>query len=138
EIPALKYALRIVGLLAILFAIYVIAGEQLVGSSGNAYVNTRLAAVRAPLEGTLQISMVPTGGRIAKGEVMGSVTAGSDSEAALSWILQGRLEALAELEALDDVQGPDEVAITRATQRLAAYERMLEARRTQLVARGVA
>lgn len=134
----MKYALRIVGLLAILFAVYVIAGEQLVGSSGNAYVNTRLAAVRAPLDGTLQMSVVPTGGRIAEGEVMGSITATSDSEAALAWILQGRLEALAELEALEDLQAPDEVARTRATQRLAAYERMLQARRTQLVAGGVA
>ena len=134
----MKYALRIVGLLAILFAVYVIAGEQLVGSSGNAYVNTRLAAVRAPLEGMLQLSVVPTGGRIAEGEVMGSVATNRDSDSALSWIEQGRLEALAELKALDRLEAVDGAARRLATERLAAYERMLQARRAALVARNVA
>ena len=134
----MKYVLRILGILAILFAVYLIAGEQLVGSSGNAYVNTRLAAVRAPLEGTLQLSVVPAGGRIADGEVMGSVIAPGDGEAALSWILQGRLEALADLKALQGVDAPDNLAQRRATERLAAYERMLQARRAALVGRGVA
>lgn len=134
----MKYALRILGILAIVFAVYVIAGEQLVGSSGNAYVNTRLAAVRAPLEGTLQLSVVPTGGRIADGEVMGAITALGDGEADLSWILQGRLEALADLKALEGFDGSDDLAQNRATERLAAYERMLQARRAALIGRGVA
>lgn len=134
----MKYVLRIAGLLAILFAVYVIAGEQLVGSSGNAYVNTRLAAVRSPLDGTLQMSVVPSGGRIAEGEVMGSVTASADGEAGLAWILQGRLEALAELEALEGLDAADELLRRRATERLAAYERLLQARRSELVARDVA
>ena len=134
----MKYVLRILGLVAILFAVYVIAGEQLVGSSGNAYVNARLAAVRAPLEGTLQLSVVPVGGRIVEGEVMGSATASADSEAALSWILQGRLESLADLQALEGQDTPDEPARRRAAARLAAYERMLQARRAALVGRDVA
>ena len=134
----MKYVLRVLGLLAILFAVYVIAGEQLVGSSSNAYVNTRLAAVRAPVDGMLDLSIVPEGGRIADGEVMGSVTARGDGEEALSWILQGRLEALADLTALQGAATPDETTRRRAAERLAAYERMLQARRAALVTRQVA
>jgi multidrug resistance efflux pump len=134
----LKYALRILGLFAVLFAVYVIAGEQLVGSSGNAYVNAPLAAVRAPLGGTLQMSVVPAGGRIADGEVMGAITDPDDEEAALSWILQGRLEALAELTALQGANLPEDLAQRKAAERLAAYERMLLARRAALVGRNVA
>lgn len=134
----MKYVLRILGLFAILFAVYVIAGEQLVGSSGNAYVNARLAAVRAPVEGTLQLSVVPTGGRISDGEVMGAVTALGDGEAGLAWILQGRLEALADLKALQGVDTSDDLPQRRATERLAAYERMLQAKRAAMVGRGVA
>jgi len=136
--PELKYVLRILGVFAIVFAIYVIAGEQLVGSSGNAYVNARLAAVRAPLEGTLQLSVVPAGGRIVKDEVMGSVTASGDADASISWVLQGRLEALADMKALEATEAPDELARRRASERLAAYERMLQARRAALVGQTVA
>ena len=134
----MKYALRILGIFAVLFAVYVIAGEQLVGSSGNAYVNAPLAAVRAPLEGTLQMSVVPAGGRIADGEVMGAITDPDDDEAALSWILQGRLEALAELEALLGATLADKLPQRKAAERLAAYERLLLARRAALVGRDVA
>lgn len=134
----MKYVLRILGVFAIVFAIYVIAGEQLVGSSGNAYVNARLAAVRAPLEGTLQLSVVPAGGRIVKDEVMGSVTASGDADASISWVLQGRLEALADMKALEATEAPDELARRRASERLAAYERMLQARRAALVGQTVA
>ena len=134
----MKYVLRVLGLLAILFAVYVIAGEQLVGSSSNAYVNTRLAAVRAPVEGLLELSIVPEGGRVADGEVMGSVTARGDGEDALAWILQGRLEALADLKALQGATTPDETARRRAAERLTAYERMLQAKRAALVGRQVA
>jgi hypothetical protein len=134
----LKYALRILGIFAVLFAVYVIAGEQLVGSSGNAYINAPLAAVRAPLEGTLQMSVVPAGGRIAEGEVMGAITDPDDGEAALSWILQGRLEALADLESLQGIALPDELPRRRASERLAAYDRLLRARRAAVVGRRVA
>ncbi|RUT28898.1 HlyD family secretion protein, partial [Arsenicitalea aurantiaca] len=89
----MKYVLRILGVVAILFSLYVIVGEQLVGSSGDAYVNAPLATIRAPINGTLQLSTAPLGGRVRAGDAMGSVSARAVADATLSGLEEGRLLA---------------------------------------------
>ncbi|RUT28083.1 HlyD family secretion protein, partial [Arsenicitalea aurantiaca] len=73
--------------------------EQLVGSSGDAYVNAPLATIRAPINGTLQLSTAPLGGRVRAGDAMGSVSARAVADATLSGLEEGRLLAEAELAA---------------------------------------
>ncbi|GEM_PF-1476328 len=130
----MKYALRIVGLLAIIFALYIIVGEQLVGSSSNAYVNTRLATLRMPLEGTIQISTAPVGGRIIAGEVVGTATRAQNDNSEIAWILDGRLQAAADLRAYEADPDISPVVLDQALERLKAYEEAREAMRGQQVA----
>ena len=134
----MKYALRIVGLLAIIFALFIIVGEQLVGSSSNAYVNTRLATLRMPLEGTIQISTAPVGGRIAAGEVVGTATRMPNDDSEIAWILDGRLQAAADLRAYEADPDIAPVVLDQAIERLKAYEEAREAMRSQQVAAGSA
>lgn len=130
----MKYALRIVGLLAIIFALYIIVGEQLVGSSSNAYVNTRLASLRMPVEGTIQISTAPVGGRITAGEVVGTATRAQNDNSEIAWILDGRLQAAADLRAYEADPEISPVVLDQALERLKAYEEAREAMRGQQVA----
>jgi hypothetical protein len=130
----LKYALRIVGLLAIIFALYIIVGEQLVGSSSNAYVNSRLATLRMPLEGTIQLSLAPVGGRISAGEVVGTATRQQSGDSEITWILDGRLQAAADLRAFEADPDISPVVLDQALERLKAYEEAREAMRGQQVA----
>jgi hypothetical protein len=130
----LKYAVRIVGLLAILFALYIIVGEQLVGSSSNAYVNTRLATLRMPIDGRIQLSTAPIGGRVSAGEVAGTGVARDTGEENIAWVLDGRLQAAADLKAYEGAADVSELAQRQALERLRAYESARAALRTQQVA----
>lgn len=130
----MKYALRIVGLLAIIFALYIIVGEQLVGSSSNAYVNTRLATLRMPVDGTVQISTAPVGGQISAGEVVGTATRQQNDNNEIAWILDGRLQAAADLRAYEADPDISPVVLDQALERLKAYEEAREAMRGQQVA----
>lgn len=97
----MKLLLRIFALFAVIFALYIVVGEQLVGSSGDAFVNTRLAAVRSPLNGTLQLTVPPVGSRVRQGEVLGSVIGSATDGAALQSLERGLAETLADLATLE-------------------------------------
>lgn len=60
-----------VGALLLLGGLWVLVGEHLAGTSGDATVNARLAVVRAPIEGELAVEAPGIGSRIARGEVLG-------------------------------------------------------------------
>ena len=129
----MKFALRIFGVLAILFALYVIVGEQLVGSSGDAYVNTRLAAVKAPVQGTLQLATAPVGGRVTLNEVMGNVAGRLTDTSALNGLEQARAITGADIETVD-ASGPLQgESRARLEARAVALDRLLDDKRaTQL------
>ncbi|EPX76586.1 HlyD family secretion protein [Salipiger mucosus] len=57
----------------ILFALWVIVGEQMTGASANAVVNAPVVTVRAPTAGNLSLSERPFGARIQEGEVIASI-----------------------------------------------------------------
>ena len=101
----MKYALRIFGLLAVVFALYVVVGEQLVGSSGDAYVNTRLAVIRSPSDGTVQLSLGEVGSRVEANEALGSITPKPDDGLALLGPQQERAIYSADLETGGAVSG---------------------------------
>ena len=128
----MKYALRIAGLLAIIFALYVIVGEQLVGSSGDAYVNTRLETVRSPSDGVVQLSMGPNGSRIAVNETLGSVTPRSNDVLELLGIEQARAVYAADLQAQAAAPVGEPSALLEA--RIASLDQLAEAKRAQLLA----
>jgi hypothetical protein len=125
----MKFALRIFGVLAVVFALYVIIGEQLVGSSGEAYVNTRLSAVKSPVQGTLQLATAPVGGRVVLNEVIGNVAGRVADTTALNGLEQARAITGADIETIG-ASGPAQgETLARLEARAAALDRLLEEKR---------
>lgn len=127
----MKLLLRFVALLAVIFALYIIVGEQLVGSSGEAFVNTRLATVRAPQSGTVQLTVPQIGSRVRQSEVIGNLV-GSRSEDGVRQTLE-REQALAAADFAAFEQVPDEGSAldrARASQRAVALDSLLETRQS--------
>lgn len=128
----MKYALRFLGIFAVLFALYVIVGEQLVGSSGDAYVNTRLATIRSPTAGVAQINIGPTGSRIALNETIGSVAPRTDGALSLLGPEQARAIYAADLEAQGTTVGGESPALLE--RRIAALDRLIEDKQAAVLA----
>lgn len=128
----MKYALRIFGLLAVVFALYVIVGEQLVGSSGDAYVNTRLAEVRSPADGVTQLSLGPLGSRIAANDAIGNIAPLRNDALALFGAEQQRAIYAADLESGGGQPGAESAAVLQG--RIAALDRLVEERQAQILA----
>ncbi|GGA50566.1 HlyD family efflux transporter periplasmic adaptor subunit [Pelagibacterium lentulum] len=70
----MKYVLRVAGVLAIIIGLYIIVGEQLVGSSGNAFINTKLAPIRAPITGQVEIGRITDGATVRANQSIGTVS----------------------------------------------------------------
>ena len=137
----MKYALRILGLLAIVFALYVIVGEQLVGSSGDAYVNARLSTVRAPIGGTVDLAPLALGARVQRGETMGSLDARDPADPTLAGLLEGDLLARADLAVYQEFAGQPVVSpleLERAKRRATAYATAVRERRAALAVESTA
>lgn len=75
----MKYLVRIAGLFVVLFALYILVGEQLVGTSGSAFVNAELKSVRAPITGVVTLSALPPGARVQANAPLGSIAARSQT-----------------------------------------------------------
>lgn len=69
----MKYSRLILGLLIIVAALWVIAGEQISGASSDAFVNARIVSVRAKVAGNLTLPSRALGSIVAKGETLGEV-----------------------------------------------------------------
>ena len=93
--------LRILGIGAVLLALYIIVGEQLVGTSGDAFVNARVATVRAPLTGRLQLSPLSVGTRLQDNDAVGGITTRRAATAELDSLLRARALEQADADALD-------------------------------------
>lgn len=63
----------VIGAIIVLFAVWIIAGEQLAGASADATVNARLATLRSPIAGALSIPERPLGSPVSRGEVIATV-----------------------------------------------------------------
>lgn len=128
----MKYALRIFGILAVVFALYVIVGEQLVGSSGDAYVNTRLAVIRSPSEGVTQLTVGPVGSRIAVGEAIGSIAPRTDNALSLLGAEQARAIYAADLQGNAGQDGTEPAVLLES--RIAALDRLIEGKQAEILA----
>lgn len=134
----MKLLLRILALLAVIFALYIIVGEQLVGSSGDAFVNTRLAAVRSPQNGTVQLTVPPVGARVRQGEALGSVIAAGIEDGSLQGLERGFAETEADVATLERFASDTTVSALereRAVARAAALRSLLEGRRAEVATR---
>ncbi len=63
-----------VGLAVVVFAVWVIVGEQITGVSSDAVVNARLTTVRAPIAGTLDMPRRSFGEIVDENEIIARVT----------------------------------------------------------------
>lgn len=70
----MKYSRLLLGSLVIIIALWVIVGEQMSGTSANAFVNARLVTVRSDVAGKIEMSPRSLGAKVGEGEVVASVT----------------------------------------------------------------
>ncbi|WP_138469521.1 HlyD family secretion protein [Poseidonocella sp. HB161398] len=70
----MKYARPLIGLIIVLVALWIIVGEQMSGASADAVVNAPVVTVRADVAGTLEQPERDFGARVARGEIVASVT----------------------------------------------------------------
>jgi multidrug resistance efflux pump len=52
----MKYGRLIIGIVAVITALWIILGEQMSGASADAVVNAPVVTVRAPVAGNLQMA----------------------------------------------------------------------------------
>jgi len=69
----MKYGRLILGLVAIVVAVWIIVGEQMSGATADAVVNAPIVTVRATVAGNLTVPTRQLGGRITQGEVLASI-----------------------------------------------------------------
>ncbi|MDX1822020.1 MAG: HlyD family efflux transporter periplasmic adaptor subunit [Paracoccaceae bacterium] len=69
----MRYTRLIIGLLAVVFALWIIIGEQMSGASADAVVNAPVVTVRAPVAGNLRIQPRQLGSTVSRGEVIASI-----------------------------------------------------------------
>lgn len=99
----MKYKRLILGLLAIILALWIIVGEQMSGATADAVVNAPIVTMRATVSGNLTVPARPLGARVTQGEVLASVEAPVVDRVRLDDLLmEVRLEdaARAQIEAL--------------------------------------
>ncbi|ETX26466.1 HlyD family efflux transporter periplasmic adaptor subunit [Roseivivax isoporae] len=70
----MKYTRLIIGLVAIVVALWVIVGEQMTGASANAVLNARVVTLRSDVAGTLEMPERALGAGVQEGEVVATVT----------------------------------------------------------------
>ncbi len=64
----------LLGVAAILLALYAIVGEQLAGTSASAVVNAQVAILRAPIDGEVDFAVRSLGTRLEAGEQIATIT----------------------------------------------------------------
>lgn len=69
----MKYSKLVLGILAIMIAIWVIVGEQMAGASADAVINAPIVTVRAPVAGNLALGQHSLGSRVTTGETIASI-----------------------------------------------------------------
>jgi multidrug resistance efflux pump len=123
----------IIGLLLICGALYVVLGEQLTGASANAFVNARLATIRAPIAGRLELVSRPLGAQVRLGDPLGSVEDPLVDNIRLADLEREQAEAQVDIDRLRQTIRAFETAIEALRTRAAIYR---EERKRQLEAQG--
>jgi multidrug resistance efflux pump len=123
----------IIGLLLICGALYVVLGEQLTGASANAFVNARLATIRAPIAGRLELVSRPLGAQVRLGDPLGSVEDPLVDNIRLADLEREQAEAQVDIDRLRQTIRAFETAIEALRTRAAIYR---EERKRQLDAQG--
>lgn len=91
--------------LVIVAAGFVIAGEQLSGTSADAVINARLTTVRAPTAGQLTLEHRLLGSSVAEGEQLGSIDDPLVDNIYLNDMIREKAFATAEVDRLSSVIG---------------------------------
>ncbi len=95
----MKYGRLIIGIVAVITALWIILGEQMSGASADAVVNAPVVTVRAPVAGNLQMAARQLGSRVGQGEVLASIQDPLVDRVRLDELLmEVRLEAAAEAQ----------------------------------------
>ncbi|MCD7060125.1 HlyD family efflux transporter periplasmic adaptor subunit [Pelagibacterium xiamenense] len=138
----MKYLARIAGLIAIIVALYILVGEQLVGTSSRSFVNAELKTLRAPVAGQLALRALPMGARVQSNETVGSIATNRQTPSTISGLYSALALESAELAALTQRAGDSseidsfdlQYEILRRQERIDALEeerRRLESKRAQ-------
>jgi multidrug resistance efflux pump len=123
----------IIGLLLISGALYVVLGEQLTGASANAFVNARLATIRAPIAGELELVSRPLGAQVRVGDPLGSVEDPLVDSMRLADLEREQAEAQVDIDRLRQTIIAFDSSIDALKTRAAIYR---EERKRQLEAQG--
>ena len=117
----MKYSRLIIGSLVIAIALWIIVGEQMSGTSANAYVNARLVTVRSNVAGQIAIPTRALGARVGKGEVVASITDPLVDTIRLNDLLMEEAFLIAERARLDAYQVATEAILERLESRSDVY-----------------
>ncbi|THV20971.1 HlyD family secretion protein [Peteryoungia ipomoeae] len=90
----------IAGLVIVFVSLFVIVREQTVGVSADAFINTRLTTVRAPIAGTLELVQRPLGARVNESDNLGTIVDPLVDNVRLADLQQQRMASKAELDRL--------------------------------------
>jgi hypothetical protein len=61
------------GTVVLLFAIWIVWGEQVTGASSNAVANARLSTIRAPISGIVTTKIISLGEEVSIGTTIGEI-----------------------------------------------------------------
>ncbi len=121
----------VIGVLVILVAGFIIAGEQLAGASADAVINARLTTIRAPIAGSLGIERRPLGSTVTVEEALGSIRDEIVDDIRLNDLLLEHSVSTAEAKRLRDTIAAIESTIAALSERSQSYKaeriRQLEA-----------
>lgn len=108
--------------LVIVAAGFVIAGEQLSGTSADAVINARLTTVRAPTAGQLTLEHRLLGSSVAQGEQLGSIDDPLVDNIYLNDMIREKAFATAEVDRLSSVIAAIEQSVSDLQARSERYQ----------------
>jgi len=117
----MRYLRLLLGTAIIVVVLWIIVGEQMSGASANAFINTRLTTVRAPVAGQLALPDRGLGSAVQSGEEIGTITDPLVDVIRLNDLAMEQSFASAELAAARAQLETTQQAIAPLEDRLAAF-----------------
>lgn len=117
----MKLARLSIGILLVGLAVFVIVGEQLAGTSANAFLNARLSTIRAPIAGRVSLDTPVLGIRVRKGQELGQLNDPLVDNAVVSALLGERAKVDIEVTRLQTALTAVREAIARLNDRALLY-----------------
>ncbi|MFA7416416.1 MAG: HlyD family efflux transporter periplasmic adaptor subunit [Rhizobium sp.] len=112
-----------IGIVLVGLAIFVIVGEQLAGTSANAFINARLSTTKAPISGHLTLEPVAIGTRVRTDQTLGFLDDSLVDSSRLNDLLADRARAESEIARLDMVLTATLSTISALEERARLYGR---------------